>query len=230
MIVRGEVERLLRRFREIAVFSVNLAVAAGALLAVANGPFLKVWTSGKIGWPAHNDLLLGVWLVTLLVVRSHCGFVGQTKEFRFMRYIYFLEGFAFVGLTVLFHRFGGGITMMLIASIICSLCFTFFYGLWRTRDYFHLSWGDLAHWHRGTLALAATTAPAALLVWWLSRHLPAIQQLMADSVLAIWIAFMFLRHGLGASLRVEALRFAPNWTKPILTWISPADSEAQDDL
>ena len=230
MIVRGERERLMRRFREIAALSVNLAVAAGVLLAVANSPFVQFWTSGKIGWPAWNDPLLGVWLVALLVVRTHCGFVGQTKAFRFMRYIYFMEGFAFVGLTVLFHRFGGGITMMLIASIACSLCRTFSYGLWRTREYFHLSWGDLARWHRSTLALAATVAPAALLVWWLTRNLPVHQQLMADSLLAIWIAFMFLRHGLGDSLREEALRFAPNWAGPILARVCPAKSEARDKM
>jgi O-antigen/teichoic acid export membrane protein len=228
MIVRGERELLLRRFRQIAVLSVNLAVAAGALLAAANGPFVKVWTSGELGWPAWNDLLLGVWLVDLLVVRTHCGFVGQTKAFRFMRYIYFIEGFAFVGLTVLFHRLGGEITMMLITSIVCSLCFTFSYGLWRTREYFHLTWGDLARWHRSTLALAATVAPAALLVWWLTRNLPAVQQLMADSVLAIWIGFMFLRHGLGGSLRSEALRFAPQWARPVLSRVCAAPFEADD--
>jgi len=229
MIVRGERERLLRRFREIAVLTVNLAVAAGALLAVGNGPFVRVWTAGKIGWPAWNDLLLAIWLVTCLAVRTHCGFVGQTKEFRFMRFIYFIEGFAFIGLTILLHRFGG-ITMMLIVSILCSLCFTFSYGLRRTREYFHLGWGDLARWHRSTLMLAATVAPVALLGWWLTRHLPALQKLMADSALAVWIAFLLLRHGLGDSLRAEALGFAPNWLKPIFAWGGRAQSVAQHKM
>ena len=121
MIVRGERERLMRRFREIAVLSVNLAVAAGALLAVGNGPFVRVWTAGKIGWPARNDLLLGIWLVTCLTVRTHCGFVSQTKDFRFMRFMYFIEGFAFISLTILLHRFGGiTITLMLIVSMLAS--------------------------------------------------------------------------------------------------------------
>jgi O-antigen/teichoic acid export membrane protein len=228
MMVRGERELLLRRFRQIAVVSVNLAVAAGTLIAVGNGPFVKIWTHGQVGWPVRNDVLLGVWLVTLIVVRTHCGLVGQSKAFRFMRFIYFIEGFAFVGLTVLFHRFGGGITMMLIVSIACSLCFTFSYGLWRTREYFHLTWGDLAHWHRSTLVLAVTVVPAAVPVWWLTRNLPAMQQIMADSVLAIWIAFMFLRHGLGDSLREDALRFAPSRTRPILAWMCADHSGARD--
>jgi len=227
MIVRGERELLLRRFREISVLSVNLAVAGGAILAVGNGPFVKVWTGGKVGWPAWNDLLLGIWLVTLLVVRTHCGLVGQAKAFRFMRFLFFIEGFAFIGLTVLFHRFGGGITMMLIVSIVCSLCFTLSYGLRRTRRYFHLTWGELGRWHKGTLALAATVAPAALLVWWLARNLPAVRQLMADSFLGIWIAAMFLRYGLGDSLRAEAFRFAPGWARPILIHAGFSRPEAE---
>ena len=60
MMVRGERDRLLRRFREITVFSASLSVVAGALLAVCNGPFVWLWTGGKIHWSPVNDLLLAV--------------------------------------------------------------------------------------------------------------------------------------------------------------------------
>jgi O-antigen/teichoic acid export membrane protein len=225
MMIRGERERLLRRFREITVVSVNLAVAAGALLAVANGPFVKIWMAGEFGWSPWNDLLLAIWLVMTIEVRMHTGLVGQTKAFRFLRYLYFFEGFAFIGLTVLLHRFGG-ITMMLTISIMCSLSFTFLYGLWRTREYFHLKWGDLAAWHRSTLTLAATVAPVAAIDWWLVRNLPALQQLVADSVLGIWTALMFFRYGLGSALRAEACRRAPSWARPVLARMGFAKPEA----
>jgi O-antigen/teichoic acid export membrane protein len=229
MMVRGERERLLRRFREITVLSVNLAVGAGALLAVGNGPFVKIWTAGKIQWSPLNDLLLGIWLIVCITVRLHTGLVGQTKEIRFMRYLYFIEGFAFIGLTILFYR-SGGITMMLLLSIVCSLCFTFPYGLWRTREYFHLNWGDLARWHRSTLVLAATVAPVGVLVWWFARNLPALPRFIVElTVLGIWTACMFLRYGLGESLRAEAGRHAPAWAKPILArtgFIKPETPDA----
>ena len=106
--------------------------------------------------------------------------------------------------------------MMLTVSILCSLSFTFPYALWRTRQFFHLRWRDLAGWHRNTLALAATVVPVAVLTWWLARNLPALQQLLADSVLGIWTGLMFLRYGLGASLRAEACRRAPFWARPFL--------------
>jgi len=229
MMVRHDRERLLQRFREIAVVSVNLAVAAGALFAVGNSPFVQVWKAGKIfqsPWSPWNDLLLAVWLVISITVRVHIGLVGQSKAFHFMRFIYFLEGLAFIGLTILLHRFGG-ITMMLMTSILCSLCFTFPYGLWRTRKYFHLSRGDLARWQRSTLALAASVAPVGVLVWWFARNLPALQRLIVElSVLGIWTACMFLRYGLDASLRAEACHRAPAWARPILTRLGFLKSEA----
>jgi O-antigen/teichoic acid export membrane protein len=218
MMVRNDREKLLRRVRDIAVLSVNLAVVAGALFAVDNSAFVQVWKGGtkfQIPWSPWNDLLLAFWLVISTSVRVHSGLVGQAKAFRFLRYLYFLEGLVFISLTVLLHRFGG-ITLMLALSIFCSLCFTFPYGLWRTLKYFHLSWSDLARWHRDTLVLAFTVAPVAVLVCWFARNLQAIERLMVESsILGIWSAWMFLRYGLGASLRAEASRRAPAWVRPI---------------
>jgi O-antigen/teichoic acid export membrane protein len=225
MMVRGEREQLLRRFRDIEVLSVNLAVAAGVLFAVGNGPFVEVWTAGRIRWSPWNDLLLAVWLVICIIVRVHTGLVGQSKAFRFMRYLYFIEGLAFIGLTVLLHQFGG-ITMMLMISILCSLCFTLRYGLWRTREYFHLSWGDLARWHRDTLTLAASVAPVGMLVWWFTRNLPGLQRLIVEmTVLGIWTVCMLLRYGLGYSLRADASRCAPGWARPLLNRVGFAKTE-----
>jgi O-antigen/teichoic acid export membrane protein len=215
MMVRGERENLLRHFREIEVLSVNLAVAAGVVFAIINGPFVRIWTEGRVQWSPLNDVLLAIWLVVSITVRVHTGFVGQTKVFQFMRYIYFIEGLAFIGLTILLYRFGG-ITMMLVISILCSLCCTFQYGLWRTRECFHLSWADLARWHQGTLMLAGLLAPAAALLWWFARNLPTAQRLMLEStVLGLWATYVFLRFGLGAALRAEMQRRAPAWARPI---------------
>ena len=213
MMVRGERELLLRRFREICVLSVNLAVVAGVLFAVGNGPFVTAWTSGEIHWPVVNDVLLGIWLVVLITVRLHTGLVGQTKMYRFMRYLFFIEGIAFITMTVLVHRYGG-ITAMLVSSIVCSLCFTFSYGLWRTRKYFRISWRDLAAWHWSTLVLTGTVTPAALLVRWCCQNLPPLQRILLESgILGPWAAVMFLRYGLGDSLHTEVCRRAPKWAQ-----------------
>ena len=165
---------------------------------------------------AQPDVLLGIWLVVSTTVMTHISLVGQTKAFKSSRYIYFLEGLVFIGLTILLHKFGG-ITMMLGISIACSLSFTFPYALYRTRECFKLTWPELAGWHKDTFVLAGTLAPVGAIVWWLARSLPPLPRLIVVATLVgAWTAWMFLRYGLADSLRTEACRRAPAWARPVL--------------
>ncbi|HEY3861350.1 MAG TPA: oligosaccharide flippase family protein [Verrucomicrobiae bacterium] len=225
MMVRGERAQLLKRFRDVTILSINLAVAAGAIFAVTNAPFVHIWTKGEIHWRVINDVLLAFWLIITVTVKLHTGLVGQTKNLHGLRYLYFVEGIAFIGVTILFHGYGG-ITVMLLTSIVCSLCCTTPYGLWRSRDYFHLTWKQLAAWHKSTFLLAATVAPVAAAVWLFTRNLPALEQLvLRGGVVGLWTALMFLRHGLASSVRADACRQAPNWAKPLLTRMGAAHPE-----
>lgn len=215
MMVRGEREILLRRFREIVILTANLSVAAGIMYAICNSSFVTFWTSGRISWPSVNNVLVGLWLIIGTCTRVHAGLVAQTKRFGFQRFIYFVEGAAFIALTLSLHRFGG-ITMMLCASIACSLCFSLPYGLHRTRLFFGLTHRELAGWYRDTLALALAIIPVAAAVWWFTRHLPPIEQFLANAVIVgAWAATAFLRYGLVPSLRESAARRAPEWIKPL---------------
>jgi O-antigen/teichoic acid export membrane protein len=216
MMVRGERENLKRRFRDIVTLTMNMSVAAAAIYAVCNGPFVQTWTSGKFVWPARNDFLVGAWLIVNIAVRVHSGLVGQTKEFGFMRFVFFLEGIVFVGLTLFLHRFGG-ITMMLVLSLVCSLCFSCPYCLWRTCRYFQMSWRDLAQWHRASLLMAANVAPMALALWLTTGGLPAAPRLAVEAaVIGPWTLWRFLHLGLGDSLKADLSRMAPNWLRALL--------------
>ncbi|MGB7748476.1 MAG: oligosaccharide flippase family protein [Verrucomicrobiia bacterium] len=227
MMVRGEKELLCRRFRQIVVLSVNLAVVTGAMFAVCNSAFVAVWLKNKIAWPPANDLLLAVWLVVCVNMHAHTGLAGQTKKFRFMRYIFFIEGLAFVGLTLALYRFGG-ITAMLAASIICTLSLSLSYGLYRTHHYFSLSWRELARWFEPTLVLAAWVIPAGLLTWWVAQAWSAALRLMVGGgVFGIWTVWAFLRHGLETSLQREAYCRAPGWIKPMLAQIGFDKSKSE---
>jgi O-antigen/teichoic acid export membrane protein len=215
MIVRGEKERLCHRFQQISVLSVNLALAAAAMFALGNSAFVTVWTHNRIAWPPVSDLLLAAWLVISVTMRAHTGLAGQTKQFRFMRYLFFIEGTAFVGLTLLVYRFGG-ITAMLAASILCTLTFSLPYGLYRTRQYFGLTRRELAGWFLGSLRLFLWLAPVGCAVWWLTSKQPAwLRILTGGGVYGIWVVWAFLRHGLAAPLQAEIYRRAPSWTKPV---------------
>jgi O-antigen/teichoic acid export membrane protein len=226
MIVRGEKERLCQRFRQITILSVNLALASGVVFALCNSAFITVWVKHKIVWPPINDLLLAVWLVICVTMRSHTGLVGQTKNFRFMRYIFFIEGLAFVGLTLVVYRFGG-ITAMLSASILCTLACSLPYGLYRTHKYFGLGWRELARWFEPTLMLSLWLMPAGMLAWWLTRDGSAVMRLAArGGIFGLWTAWAFLQHGLSASLQMEIYRRAPRWSKPVFLRMGFAKSEA----
>ncbi|MEJ0088401.1 MAG: lipopolysaccharide biosynthesis protein [Limisphaerales bacterium] len=222
MMVRGEKERLCHRFKQITILSVNLAVAAGTLFALCNSAFVTVWLRNKIAWPSVNDVLLAVWLVICVTMRVHTGLAGQTKQFRFMRYIFFIEGLAFVGLTLAFYKFGG-ITMMLCVSILCTVSFSLPYGLYRTHEYFGLSWIELVNWHRPALMLVFWLLPAGVLTWWLTRDLSAWLRLgIGGGVFSLWTAWIFMQHGLNPALQNEIFRRAPSWGKPFLPkWVLP---------
>jgi O-antigen/teichoic acid export membrane protein len=215
MMVRGERDRLLRRFREITVFSASLSIVGAALLAVCNSSFVSLWTGGKIHWSPVNDLLLAVSCVVATAVRPHTTLAVQTKLFGFLRFIFLVEGLAFVGLNLLAYRLAG-MTTMLIFSILCTLAFTLPYGLRRTHQYFGLNWRELAGWFEPVLRLSVWVVPAGLLIWWLTQDEPTIMQLaMRGGVFGLWTAWAFLRHGLPASLQLEIHRRAPGWSKPV---------------
>lgn len=219
MMVRGEKARLEERFKQIVMFSLAAAVAAGGLFALCNSTFVTVWTHGKIGWPLVNDLLLAVWLVVCVAMHMHTGLVGQTKKFHFMRYLFFIEGLAFVGLTIAFYRFGG-ITAMLVASIVCTSLLSLPYGLYRTRKYFGLGWRELAGWHQPALVLALWLVPAGVLTWWLTCNMPMVMRLgISGGVFGLWTAWAFLRHGLNPALQNEIAGRLPDWAR---SWLQHA--------
>lgn len=176
----------------------------------------EIADSRKARWSPWNNLLLALWLVICVSLHSHVGLVGQTKSFRFLRYVFFLEGLAFVGLTCLLYRHGG-ITSMLLISVGCSLVFSFTYGLHRTRQYFELKPAELAAWHRAPLRLALWLLPVAIAVTWLTHTLsPMLQLLLRASIVGAWTVATLLNQGLDEALQQELLRRSPGWGQAIL--------------
>jgi O-antigen/teichoic acid export membrane protein len=223
MIVRGEKEMLRRRFREIVIVTSSLAIAMGTVFAVCNMDFVIAWMHRKpivaqikFDWSRTCDVLLAVWLVISTAARTHIGMAGQTKDLRFVRYIYFLEGLVFATLTVLLHRFGG-IALMIAVSVLCSLSFSLPYALKRSSAYFKMSLRELAEWYRAPAILLLWTAPVSLIMWFLTNGLAPLARFGTNAiVISALVGWLFLRHGVGKPLQSEMVRRAPNWVKPIL--------------
>ncbi len=218
MIVRQEKQLLLQRFKQITSVTSSISIAAAALFAVCNGSFVRLWTGGTLTWPVINDVLLALWLILMTSMRVQTGLAGQTKQFRFLRFIYFLEGSVFV-LAVLMLQGRGGVTGMLLVSITCTFVFSFPYGLFRTKEYFHLRWRQLLQWHQEAFALFAWIIPVAAISWWLTKEMALPLRLGINAgIVGIWTFWGLLRHGFNQALKFEVMARAPGWARPILLW------------
>lgn len=215
MIVRGEKLRLLDRFKSLVVLTTSLSVVGGALFAYGNHPFVDWWTHGRISWPAINNVLLAGCLAFAMLARSHMGLAGLTKEFRFLRYVYLLEGVFFVLISSLVLR-GSGMTAMIYVALAASLVFSFPYGIWRSAEYFGLPWKTVAlEWIRPSLTLALLLVPFVALFWCFTRSLSAWLQLAGIAcILGPVSGLLFLRYGLDSGLAQEVKRRLPERLLP----------------
>jgi O-antigen/teichoic acid export membrane protein len=203
MFVRNERGRLLERIRDLAILLGSLSVLCGTMFAIANGSFVRVWTGTVNGWPEANNILLALWFLACSVMRVHTGLVGISKDLRFLRFIYLIEGAVFIALNLIAYRVEN-LTLMLSISLASTLFFTLPYGLMRTREYFGLSWTVLLGWLDPTWQLAWRLTPVALITWWLTRSLSAPWQLVLDlGVTGVVGTALFLRYGLESRLRLE---------------------------
>ncbi len=205
MIVRHEQERLCHRFRNLVVLIASLGVLLGAGFALCNSLFVEIWTARKISWQPLNDVLLAAWLLVACLQCTHCNLVTITKQIGAMRYLYFVEGCVFVlGSLLLGGR--GGVPAILGYSVLCSIIFSYQFGLLRSRRYFHVPLSEIAwEWVRPTFNLAVLLYLPAWGLWHATSGLPAILRLAIHAVAAgIGGGYLFLRFGLPATVVREA--------------------------
>jgi O-antigen/teichoic acid export membrane protein len=153
------------RFRDIITISAVVAVAACGAIALMNGAFVEVWTSGKISWNPWNNLLLGCVLFSTAVTRCHTSLVGVTKQIRGMKYVNLLEGAAFVLASLLLVP-TFGLAGLLVSSLICNLGIAGIYGVHRTADYFKIPKREVILWVTRPVAVLGFVALAFYAVQW----------------------------------------------------------------
>jgi hypothetical protein len=195
----------------------SIVGVAAVLLALCNAPFLAVWTKGQISWGLTNDLLLGGWLIVLVIQRCHTGFVLVTKDIRFMRYIYALEGVVFVLGASISVRWGG-LGAIIMTSIVCTSLLTTAYGFRRTKEYFGFSLAEIAiQWLSPMLRMLTVLVPLAITVWWLFRPARDLVRLAGFAVvIGVTGALLLLRWGVTADMQQELLRrVSPGWAAPL---------------
>lgn len=157
MVVRHESIKLKKRFSDLVSVSALMAAAACAGIALTNGAFIQVWTSGKVTWAPWNNLLLACVLFSTAVTRCHTSLVGISKLIYGMKYVYLVEGLSFVILSAIMVP-SLGLTGLLIAALTCNIAITGTYGIGRTAGYFGISRLEVMSWvghPAGTILITA---------------------------------------------------------------------------
>jgi O-antigen/teichoic acid export membrane protein len=173
IMVRGETNTLKKRFQDVVTISAVMAVVASAGIALMNGPFIEIWTEGKVTWSPWNNFFLASVLFSTAVTRCHISLGGITKQIRGMKYVNLFEGIAFVALSIGSVK-SFGFTGLLLAALICNIGITGSYGFARTASYFKTRSHHVAGWvSRPALILLLTLALFSLTL------LPTITELGA---------------------------------------------------
>ena len=212
MMVRRERERLLGRLRDLVIVSASLSAWVGLAVAICNHDFLGVWTKHKVSWSTTSDWLMGLLVVVYSTTRCLFGFIGITKEIKGMKYVYPVEGLAFIVLSFLTVP-KWGINSLILNALLTNILCTGVYSFWRAKRYFGLpSVAPLLGWLRWPvmclLALGLT-----FFAWGMATSTwPERTRLVASGLCAGLVgAAMFWRVGLAPNLRSEVTAVFRSW-------------------
>jgi O-antigen/teichoic acid export membrane protein len=210
MVVRGERDSLRERFQSTTTLGASLSGVAAVLFALCNTPFVSLWTSGKIIWSVPCDVLLGIWLIILVQVGCHTGLVLASKRIEWMRYVYFSEGAVFVVLATLVGT-RGGLSAIVVVSILCSLGFSYLRGLRHTISFLGLSMREITlDWLAPMGRIILFLVPVALLAGWAFRPLTTFPRLLAAGLpTGVYASFLLLRFGIPNNLKGDVVKHAP---------------------
>jgi O-antigen/teichoic acid export membrane protein len=216
MFVKGETERLRDRYHSLLGVTL-LLVAVGAVgLAVCNGPFVEVWTGGRIDWNPVNDLLLGLWMIGLTVARFGSYTIQATKQIRGLKYVYFVEGVIFIGLGLLVTRVSG-IAGMLVLSIVLTIAITGSYCSWRMCRLFDEPIGaNLKAWFVPPAKILLFLGLAAWAVSLLTADLPALARFILNGSTVALGGVAMMRFVVGPELKLEILSRVPRRVSSVL--------------
>jgi O-antigen/teichoic acid export membrane protein len=159
MMVRGESQRLETRFRQICQLTAGLAAVTLAVAVAVNQPFVSTWAKPDLAWGISVSALMGALVFLNAVTRCHVDLIIHTKKILALRYVYFLEAAAFVGmafwLTPKIGFYG-----VLFSSLVCLVLARLWYAALRVAAYFgvrpQLVWWS---WMRRSLLAILLLAP-----------------------------------------------------------------------
>ncbi len=212
MMVRGEVDKLAARFRQIYQLTGAIAVVSLAIVVAINGPFVSVWANTSLAWSLPLSGLFAVAVALNALTRCSGDLIIHTKRIGAFRYVYFLEAVTFV-LLALWLSAHFGFYGILGASIVCLLLFRATYTTWRMARYFSLPaitfWWT---WLKRPILAGIILLPFVISSPWLTSIVPTLWSQFF--IVAIWVgmpaATTLLFVALPRDVRKE---FAQRWSQ-----------------
>jgi O-antigen/teichoic acid export membrane protein len=195
MQVRGEFERLWRRYRGLFITTNVFAGVCAVLFAACNGPFVTLWTQGKFSWPPMDNVLLAIWLVMSAQQCCHNSLIMCLKEIGILKYIILAEGIVFVGVALVVLRHFG-ITGMLVCSLLATTLFTWLSGVWRVAELSKMGWKPLVwDWQKPLVRVLIAMVPVWLAIEWALHGSPDWLRLIVNggvlTVIGVWVSLRF---------------------------------------
>ena len=209
MFVRGEWDRLWRRYRSVLELSVLASGYLGLLIGFGNNAFVEVWTRQPIQWAAWNNWLLAAWLVLTTQACCHSSFLLYLKRVGSLKIIYLAEGLIFVlGSIVIVPRFG--IAGMLGSSILWTLLLTWQGGLRQVAQAIGQPTRVLAlDWLAPLARFLAIMLPLGAALAWLTRDSAWLRLVGCVVPVAVIGAVVIVRFCLSPDIRAEILKHLP---------------------
>ena len=217
MMVRGEASRLQLRYFSLATLSFSLAGWVAVSFAFSNSLFIELWTHGKISWLPQNDCLLAILMITSSIVHCHNYFILNTRKIAMLPYVYLMEGIVFVALSFLLVR-GGGLSAIIVSSIVCSILFSGSYGVFRISRYFEIPLSEVAvKWLEPMFKMMLWYLPSSALIWFLASALPACDRFAAQLMVALLVGLpLFLHFCIPDSLKEQFCSRVPLSIRPLI--------------
>ena len=218
MMVRGENARLYARYSTLATLSFSMAGWVAISFAFTNSLFILIWTHSKIVWSMENDCLLGILMIISSVVHCHNYFILNTRKIAMLPYVYLLEGSVFVALSIFLVRWGG-ITAIIVCSIVCSIIFSGSYGVFRVSRYFTTTIYEVAvKWLNPMLKMMLWYAPSAVLLWWILAGYSASERFVIQIVNALIVGGpLLLYFCISINLKEEICYRVPYKIRPLVS-------------
>ena len=205
MVVRGEQERLQTRFRDVVTLSASAGVLLIMSVALCNQSFLRIWTgSDRMSWNIENDFLMAVYVFAFTTTRCHVGLVCISKDLRAMKFVYLVEGIAFIALAALLCHWLG-FSGIILGGIITNIAFSGFYGMKRSAEILGLPLKQIVcDWLYRPAVFLFVMFGIAVAFRYATSSLPVLWQLITNGVIAAVLGgFCFWKLGLPENLQKE---------------------------